>query len=381
MAAAGALLAFAVLPAAASANHPYDVLIVKADGGNNPLELESALQAQPEVSNVSVFDANTFTPLLSLLDDYDVVIPYSSTDYASATDLGNRLANYVDAGGVVVPLAFDGITSPNRSLGGRWIADEYRPWLPGATVTSTTQTLGAYDATHPLFQGVTELSAMYRISDLAPAPGATLLASWSGGSPLVAYKGRVVGINARLGSEEWSGDFAKLIVNAANWLYPHSAPPLVPAEPDVPAPPVVPVPPDTIKPKIDRLTFEPKAFRAVARGAKSSGTRISFRLSEAATVRLTFERRARGRKVGRGCVAPRASIRGARGCVRWLKVRGEIERAGIAGPNSFRFAGRLAGRKLAPGSYRAASVATDAAGNRSTVARRTFRVLAPTTRR
>lgn len=96
LAAAGALLAFALLPAAASANHPYEILIVKADGANNPFELEAALQAEPDVSNVAVFDNNVFTPLLSLLQEYDVVIPYSSTDYASATNLGNALANYVD---------------------------------------------------------------------------------------------------------------------------------------------------------------------------------------------------------------------------------------------------------------------------------------------
>lgn len=269
----------------------------------------------------------------------------------------------------MVPLAFDGIsTSPNRTLGGRWITDEYRPWLPGPTVTSTVQTLGAYDAAHPILQGVTALSAMYRISDLTPAPGSTLLASWSGGSPLVAVKGRVVGINARLGSAEWSGDFAKLIVNAANWLYPHPAPPLVPA----------PTPtPDTTKPTITGLSFKPKAFRAAAPGAKSGGTKISFRLSEAATVRFTIQRRARGRKSGRKCAAPRPTNRGARSCVRWLKVRGQIQRTGVAGSNTFRFTGRFAGRKLAPGSYRAVSVATDAAGNRSAAARCAFSVSAP----
>jgi hypothetical protein len=370
LAAAGALLALALLPAAASANHPYEILIVKADGGNNPFELEAALQAQPDVSNVVVFDNNNFTPLLSLLQKYDVVIPYSNTDYVSATNLGNVLANYVDGGGVVVPLAFDGTTNVNRSLGGRWITDEYRPWLPGATVDFGNRSLGAYDATHPILQGVTSLSAWYRISDLTPAPGATLLASWDTGAPLVAVKGRVVGVNARLGSEEWSGDFAKLIVNAANWLYPHPAPPADPAPT-----------PDTTKPTITGLSFKPKAFRAAAPGAKSGGTKISFRLSEAATVRFTIQRRARGRKAGRKCVAPRPSNRNARSCVRWLKVRGQIERTGVAGSNSFRFTGRLAGRKLAPGSYSVVSIATDAAGNRSAVGSRAVSVLASKVRR
>jgi hypothetical protein len=380
LAAASAFLALALLPASATADRPYDVLIVKADGANNPFDLESALQAQPDVANVAVFDTNVFTPLLGLLQEYDVVVPYSSTDYASATNLGNTLANYVDAGGVVIPVAFDGITSPNRSLAGRWITDEYRPWMPGATVNSTTQTLGAHDTAHPIFQGVTALSAMYRISDVTPAPGATLLASWSGGSPLVAVKGRVVGINARIGSSEgeWSGDFARLIVNAANWLYPQPAPPAEPAPPAGPTPTPAP---DTTKPTLDKLSFKPKAFRPAAPRSNSGGTKIYFRLSEPATVRLTFERRTQGRKSGRKCIAPRPTNRTARPCVRWLKVRGQIDRAGVAGSNSFRFTGRLAGRKLPPGSYRAVSVATDAAGNRSPIARRAFNVLAPKVRR
>ncbi len=373
LAAVGALLALALLPAAASADRPYDVLIVKADGANNPFDLEAALQAQPDVSNVAVYDTNVFTPLLSMLEEYDVVIVYSSTDYASATNLGNTLANYVDGGGVVVPVAFDGFATANRSLAGRWITDEYRPWMPGATVNSTPQTLGAYDAAHPFFQGVTALSAMYRISDVTPAPGATLLASWSGGSPLVAVKGRVVGVNARLGSDEWSGDFAKLIVNAANSLYPQPAPPANPTP--------TPTTADTTKPTITGLSFKPNAFRPAAPRSKSGGTKISFRLSEPATVRLTIERRAQGRKSGRKCLAPRPTNRTARPCVRWHKLRGQIDRAGVTGSNTFRFTGRLAGRKLAPGSYRAMSVAEDAARNRSVVARRAFGVLAPKARR
>lgn len=166
------------------------------------------------------------------------------------------------------------------------------------------------------------------------------------------------------------GDFARLIVNAANWLYPH------------PEPPVGPAPsPDTTSPTITGLLFKPKAFRAAAPGAKSGGTKVAFSLSEPATVRLTIERRARGRKPGRKCVAPRPRNRGARSCVRWSKVGGQIERAGVAGSNGFRFTGRLRSRKLAPGSYRAVAVATDAAGNPSSVKSRAFNVLAPKLRR
>ncbi len=87
------------------------------------------------------------------------------------------------------------------------------------------------------------------------------------------------------------------------------------------------------------------------------GTRLRFRLSEAARVRFSIQRRSGGRRV--------ASF---------------VRRAG-AGRNSMRFTGRLRvggrTRSLAPGRYRLVLVATDPAGNRSAVRRLPFRVRRP----
>jgi hypothetical protein len=47
---------------------------------------------------------------------------------------------------------------------------------------------------------------------------------------------------------------------------------------------------------------------------------------------------------------------------------------GRAGANEVRFDGKVGGRRLKAGSYRLALTATDAAGNRSTLARAAFRV-------
>jgi hypothetical protein len=56
---------------------------------------------------------------------------------------------------------------------------------------------------------------------LTPSAGAVQVATWSDGQVLIAYKGRAVGINAYLGdySDNWSGDFGRVIVNAGNWLW------------------------------------------------------------------------------------------------------------------------------------------------------------------
>jgi hypothetical protein len=97
------------------------------------------------------------------------------------------------------------------------------------------------------------------------------------------------------------------------------------------------------------------------------GTNVSFNLNQAATVRFTVTRRARGRKVNRGkktvCVKPTRKNRKRKRCTRVVKLKGSFSRNGVAGKNSFHFTGRLRGRKLKPGRYRL--VATPTAGGKT----------------
>ncbi|HEX6229488.1 MAG TPA: choice-of-anchor Q domain-containing protein [Solirubrobacterales bacterium] len=107
------------------------------------------------------------------------------------------------------------------------------------------------------------------------------------------------------------------------------------------------------------------------------GTTFLYRLSEPARVRITIERKARGRKVRRRgktrCVRPRRGKTKPR-CVRFIKV-GSLSAQKQAGRRSTRFSGRLRGKRLRPGRYRATIVATDAAGQRSRPRRVAFRVV------
>jgi hypothetical protein len=123
---------------------------------------------------------------------------------------------------------------------------------------------------------------------------------------------------------------------------------------------------------IRRLRLSRSAFRAAGRGPSArsaprgrrptTGTIVSFRLDRAATVRFTVERASRGRRVGRSCVAPGQSERGGARCTIYSKLRGSFARSGRAGPNRFRFTGRLHGR-LRPARYRL--LATPRADTRS----------------
>jgi hypothetical protein len=161
----------------------------------------------------------------------------------------------------------------------------------------------------------------------------------------------------------------------ADELVPAPAPP--PPSPPTPRPPSPPSPPgpqarDLAPPTLSALRLKPAAFRARGRRA---GTRIGYRLSEPASLRFTVERRAIGRRVGGRCVKPNRRNRGRRRCSRYVPLPGSFTRAGQAGDNGFRFAGRLRGRALRPGRHRLVGVPTDAARNEGRPSRAGFRIL------
>ena len=130
---------------------------------------------------------------------------------------------------------------------------------------------------------------------------------------------------------------------------------------------------------LSRTSVTPNTFRVSAvrtprgrRRPRPVGTRVRFTLSRAASVRMTVELRTLGRRVrtrvGRRFVtrclaATRARRRLAR-CTRFVS-RGFITFTGRAGANSVRFNGRVRGRALPAGVYRATLQATDSAGRRS----------------
>jgi hypothetical protein len=118
-------------------------------------------------------------------------------------------------------------------------------------------------------------------------------------------------------------------------------------------------------------------FKAATSGgsvATAVGTHVSFRLTEAASMRFSVVKDLPGRKVGRRCVAPSRSNRHKVRCTRTVGV-GSFALVGHPGANSFRFTGRVRGRKLAPTKYRLVETAKDAAGNVSLPQSRSFAIV------
>ena len=121
-------------------------------------------------------------------------------------------------------------------------------------------------------------------------------------------------------------------------------------------PPGGTTPTPTPTPAISNLRLEPSTFRAaksggsVARKKPPVGTKVSFSLSIQASVAFKVERFRTGRKKGGKCKLG-AHGKGKR-CSGYKKVRGSFSAGGFAGQNTFKFTGRVGGKKLGRGKYR-----------------------------
>jgi DNA-binding beta-propeller fold protein YncE len=135
---------------------------------------------------------------------------------------------------------------------------------------------------------------------------------------------------------------------------------------------------DTKPPKLTRLSLSPTAFAAAKSGpsaAKSVGTTVKYRVSEAAVTKFTVERPARGVKRGKRCVKPgKGKTKGHR-CTRYVRLRGSFSHKDKVGANKLRFRGRLSRHSLHPGHYRLVATPKDAAGNTGKHVRRKFRIV------
>lgn len=141
---------------------------------------------------------------------------------------------------------------------------------------------------------------------------------------------------------------------------------------------------DDLAPRFLRApAFRPKRFRVAAKNTRKfarpnrrvrKGSSLKFTLSEAATTTIVITRTAPGRKVGKRCKKPTPSNRRRSRCKRYLKTA-TLRRNSFQGANAVDFSGRIAGRKLAVGSYRARVTAIDPAGNASKAAMASFKIV------
>jgi len=110
---------------------------------------------------------------------------------------------------------------------------------------------------------------------------------------------------------------------------------------------------------VDRLA-PPEVQAGVAHG-----TTFHYTLSKSADVFFFVDRGAKGRVVGGHCRRQSRRNRHHRRCAFYVSS-GSFRQAGLQGPNSKRFSGRIGRLTLRPAHYRATLVAVDDMGNPST---------------
>jgi hypothetical protein len=184
----------------------------------------------PQVDAFLVSGANP-VPTLAELRRYAAVLVYSDAAFNNNTSLGNVLADYIDQGGGVALATFAFYTSGGLGIQGRVVTGGYLPFSTGTQAGATDLTLTKDLPLHPLLDGVASFdggTASYQNSPITNAPGATLVAHWSNGQPLVSAKdtapGRCAGLNfyppsSDVNSSFWlaSTDGARLMADALLW--------------------------------------------------------------------------------------------------------------------------------------------------------------------
>ncbi len=155
--------------------------------------VQTALLATNQFATVDIINVTTTgtgTPTLQQLQQYDALLCWTNNTPADNNAWGDVLADYVDAGGVVVVAVFaNSSLTTGRNIGGRWQTG-YEVVLDQSGSASGAASLGTVaQPAHPIMAGVTTFvggSIGSRPVGTALEAGASLIASWSDGKVLVA---------------------------------------------------------------------------------------------------------------------------------------------------------------------------------------------------
>ncbi len=201
-----------------------NVLVLSPDTDEYISELMAALTAfddltvtQYPLEGLATLTADELLPFDVVLSQNDLTWEASSGD---RTNVGNVLADYIDAGGKVVAnmylYSYDG-----WGLAGRFITEGYGPFVSTTRDIWGAGSLGTiHNPNHPLMEGVNAIDDSWGHQDPTVASGADLIADWSDGQPMIAVNENVVGLNILPinGNSSWASDLATLLHNSIIYL-------------------------------------------------------------------------------------------------------------------------------------------------------------------
>lgn len=172
-----------------------------------------------EVTQVSL-DADPATP--EMLMGQHVVIVWTNHEADFGDALGDTLAEYVDAGGGVVEMAF-GQFAPNHTIGGRWRSENYA--CVGTAERETIFTTGArgrrWLSHHPIIQNVEVLQSERRTGDAPLLEGAERVMDYEDGQIMVAARedkaGKVAWLGFHPDPDALDGEWRIMLIQAMAW--------------------------------------------------------------------------------------------------------------------------------------------------------------------
>ncbi len=201
-----------------------NVLVLSPDTDEYISELMAVLTAFDDLT-VTHYPLDGLATLTSdELLPYDVVLSQNDLTWEASlgdrTNVGNVLADYIDAGGKVVAnmylYSYDG-----WGLAGRFITEGYGPFVSTTTDIWGESSLGTiHNPNHPLMSGVYAIDDNWGHQDPSVASGADLIADWADGEPMIAVNENVVGLNLLPinGNSSWASDLATLLHNSIIYL-------------------------------------------------------------------------------------------------------------------------------------------------------------------
>lgn len=199
------------------------MLIVAADASVWTNNVKVVLESTGAFTQVDVFDAQSATPTLQQLLQYDAVLAYNSVPFSNPATLGNTLADYWDSGGRVVTAGYTGVTG--FAIAGRWVSGAYTLTQAGnAVAPNETQPLQIDEPTSPLVRNVAALTQRQAYRSNGQVNGNSfVVARWGSGAPLIVRSIRngrnLVTLNFfppsfAVGNQFWVGDGAAIMRNA-----------------------------------------------------------------------------------------------------------------------------------------------------------------------
>ena len=180
-------------------------------------DFKTAMQSLPNINVFDEFNAYTATPELDLMLDYDIVLVSSDSYFHDNVLLGNRLAQYVDEGGILCVMQATISTGGDWTLAGDIITPEYLP-LTIASYTFANAIISSF-VEHPITDGLESINTGVYSYSVVQGEGVSL-GNYDTGYPFAAYNPNkpIVALNIFPVNGYWGGDLMMLMENTFSWL-------------------------------------------------------------------------------------------------------------------------------------------------------------------